>query len=323
MSAYNLHYFGKAQHSAAHDEQLAKARIARWSKGRDPSQSNKENTSPPPDTHRLPPTHRYHLRQEARVRAPSVASEAAAVSMAAEVTPTTDKVATQSKSQPGPLKRYAVDEGRLSTEIKKQRRQIDTLRKEKDSLRKKAVRQRTKIKRLETTVAEVRVQFKSEKRVYRQGLAEASREKASLRLRAQRAEARVEIQKADLDALRAKLRAITIADARREAVEEKRLEAELEAFAHVCLKDHGRWSEEARRAVRRLYNIGCSLQSISKAFVTVCDVVHINIEGVPSVQACTYIIVEGGVLAELHIVDELLRADGELALKPSLIELLT
>lgn len=57
--------------------------------------------------------------------------------------------------------------------------------------------------------------------------------------------------------------------------------------------------------------------------MTVCDVVHINIEGVPSVQACTYIIVEGGVLAELHIVDELLRVDGELALKLSLIELLT
>ena len=323
MSAYNLHYYGKAQCSAAHDEQLAKARIARWPKGRDPSQSNKENTSPPPDTdtHCLPPTHRYHLRQEARVRVPSVASEAATVSMAAEVTPTTNAVATESKAQPRPSKRYAVDEGRLSTEIKKQRRQIDTLRKEKDSLRKKAARQRTKIKRLETTVAEVRVQFKSEKIVYRRGLAEASQEKASLRLRAQRAEARAEVQKADLDTLRAKLRAITIADARREAVEEKRLEAELEAFAHVCLKDRGRWSEEARRAVRKLYNIGCSLQSISKAFVTVCDVVHINIEGVPSVQACTYIIVEGGVLAELHIVDELLRADGELALKLSLIEL--
>ena len=166
MSAYNLHYYGKAQRSAAHDEQLAKARIARWPKGRDPSQSHKENTSPPPDTHRLPPTHQYHLCQEARVRVPSIVSEVATVSMAAEVTSTTNAVATESRAQPRPSKRYAVDKGRLSTEIKKQCQQIDTLRKEKDSLQKKAARQRTKIKRLETTVAEVWVQFKSEKRVY-------------------------------------------------------------------------------------------------------------------------------------------------------------
>jgi hypothetical protein len=52
-------------------------------KGLKPVPVKKENTLPPSDTHCLP-THRYHLRQEARVRAPS---EAAAVSMAAEVTP--------------------------------------------------------------------------------------------------------------------------------------------------------------------------------------------------------------------------------------------
>ena len=141
MSAYNLYYFGKTQRSAAHDEQLAKARIARWSNGsKDLSRSNKENTSPPPNTHRLPPNH--CLRQEARMRSPPVASEAATVSMTAKVTPAIDTAATQPKSRPGTLKRHAVDGGQLSTEIKKQCRQIDTLRKEKDSFRKKAARQR-------------------------------------------------------------------------------------------------------------------------------------------------------------------------------------
>lgn len=129
--------------------------------------------------------------------------------------------------------------------------------------------------------------------------------------RARKAEERVEIQDAQLIALRAKVRAAAIADARREAGKEKKFEAELDTFVNLSLKDKGRWSNPVRRAVRRLYNIGCSFHGISKALETVFDIVRVDLDSTPCVETAEYMVAEGGVIAWLHIIDELIHAKGE------------
>lgn len=150
-----------------------------------------------------------------------------------------------------------------------------------------------------------------EKRTNESKMVQLTRQKEAAEQRAEKAETHIELQQAEMDALRANIRAITIADRRYKDNEAKRLAAEVEKFTNVCLKERGAWSQNMRRAIRRLFNIGCSIQGISQAFTTVCEAIHISIDDVPSVESVRRILYEGKVLAELHIVDELLHTTCE------------
>ena len=77
----------------------------------------------------------------------------------------------------------------------------------------------------------------------------------------------------------------------------------------ICLVDGGRWTEPARCAVRNLYNVGCSIQSIGKVLVLCTELLGVNLDGVPSQRSIMRMILEGGVLPELQMVQELMNVD--------------
>jgi hypothetical protein len=81
----------------------------------------------------------------------------------------------------------------------------------------------------------------------------------------------------------------------------------------VCLLDHGRWSEPARRAVQDLYNVGCSIRSIGKVLTLCSELLGVNLDGVPSRRSIMRMILEGGVLAELQMIQELMNVNGPCA----------
>ena len=101
----------------------------------------------------------------------------------------------------------------------------------------------------------------------------------------------MEVQQTKLDALRAKIRAAMIADARytSRADKAKRFGAEVMQFTNVCLNDHGTWPQEARR----LYS---TIQGIPQTFITVCEAIDAKIEDVPGTEPIRRFIVEGGIL---------------------------
>ena len=250
---------------------------------------------------RLPPNHRFSFRQGRTI------NETAA----APTKPVVGRATPSHLAEQATRKRRADNDLRPIQEIKKLRVQTDKLKKDKDRLRKQVARSTKTIHKLKDSLAESRAELKVQKAESVASTARLTREKANAERRAKNAETRVEVQQVEIDALRAKIRALVIADARYKADEARRVEEEVAQFTNVCLKDRGMWSQDARRAVRKLYNIGCSIQGISEAFITVCNATGMKLKDVPSVESIRRFIAEGGVLAELHVVDELLNTDGE------------
>jgi hypothetical protein len=170
----------------------------------------------------------------------------------------------------------------------------------------------TKNQKLEARLTEVEVELKLEKQGNKSRTMQLTKERVAAERRAEKAEAILVLKQEEIVVLRAKIRAIVIANARYKEDEAKRLAAEVTKFTSVCLMEGGMWSQDMRRAVRRLFNIGCSIQGISKAFTTVCEAIQVTVDNVPSVESMRRILYEGKVLAELHVVFELLHATSKL-----------
>ena len=205
-------------------------------------------------TLRLPPGYQNSLRHQAPRSAydlnPTEGNSIAAANTAAV--------------QVSKKRRHANDNIHFSNTNQKQRRTIDGLKKEKDCLRKKVTRSPTKIGVLEADLADTQAKLRMRQTDYKDRAAQLKEEKQTAEKRAQRADARVYLQQSQIDALYAKTRTIAIADTRYRAKETTRIKTGVAKITEICLLDRGRWSEPARRAVRNLYNVGCSIRSIGE-----------------------------------------------------------
>jgi len=349
MSNYNLVYRGGKQQPGIRDGPLAIARASRRLARlpRNSSQSHKENKPPeefgfdlqsqacspgnsdiaglqvPSSTtrapqvlhmqhntqsqdiiatsNRLPPSHRSSLRTCSTHFPVSDSAEVADVSAVSEV-PASPPRAQASSKRGAEVDRRPIDKN------KKQR--IEGLLKAKDRLRKQVGRVRTKIHTLEANLADAQRKLTYQQLEHKNSISQLVAENAAAEKRAQRAETRMSNQQDQIQALYARTRAIAIGDARYKANEARRIEAEVTKVTEMCLVDRGRWTEPARRAVRNLYNAGCAIRSIERVLTICSELLGVDLVRVPSTRTITRMILEGGVLAELQIIQELMNVDG-------------
>lgn len=191
-------------------------------------------------------------------------------------------------------RRHANDNLHFSNTNQKQRRKINDLRKEKNCLRKRNTRSQTKICNLKADLADTQTNLRMQQALHKDHIARLKEEKYAAERQARKAEARVYSQQSQIDALYAKTRAIAIADTRYREKEMTRIETEVAKITEICLLDRGRWSEPARRAVRNLYNVGCSIRSIGKVLTLCSQLLGVNLDRVPSRRSIMHMILEGG-----------------------------
>ena len=204
-------------------------------------------------------------------------------------------------------KRRRDDDSDVRTEVKKLRSSVKQLKRDKDSLCKQKTRRDKMIQQLKTKHGKLM----TENRAIEARLAIVVRNKEQSDARADQADEKIKAQQVLLERLYAKLRAAAVAGKRREEAFEQRLRDLAEELLHPHLMDRGRWSDRTRHTIRKLFNAGCAIRKIGGILVDTADLIGITLDHVPSARTIVQIIVEGGVIAELQIVHELMNCSGE------------
>lgn len=122
----------------------------------------------------------------------------------------------------------------------------------------------------------------------------------------------VESMQAKMSALKKELHRRRVTGDRFDSRLESRVVAAVSKLQKANLRvKKGRWGAEVRQAIRQLYIAGCPLSRIGTVISICARLLGIYLSDVPSVRSVSRIVLEGGVLSNIQLIDEFLKVEGQ------------
>lgn len=122
----------------------------------------------------------------------------------------------------------------------------------------------------------------------------------------------VESMQAKMGALKKELHRRKVTGDRFDSRLESRVAAAVSKLQKANLRvKKGKWGAEVRQAIRQLYIAGCPLSRIGIVINICARLLGVYLSDVPSVRSIARIVLEGGVMSNIQLIDEFLKVEGQ------------